>query len=210
VSSAMTVTGDMVGLRERKKVKTRATIRTEAFRLFREQGFQATTVEQIAAAAEVSPATFFRYFSTKEDVVFHNDFKLVTMQELTAQPARLSPVAAYRAAVAAGFAAMTPAEHAAFTESIELAAIIPEVRSRAVDRMARSIDELTEVIAHRVGRSQDDPAVRNVAGAITGVLIVATLPWHAPSSDGPVRPDLPAMFKRIDAGLAHLEAGLPL
>jgi AcrR family transcriptional regulator len=206
----LTVTGDLLGLRERKKVKTRAAIRTQAFRLFRQQGFQATTVEQIAAAAEVSPATFFRYFPTKEDVVFHDDFILTTMAELKIQPEPFSPVAAYRAALAATFAAMTPAEQVAFTESTEFAAIIPEVRSRAIDRLARSIDGLTEVIAQRVGRSGDDPAVRNLAGAITGVVIAATLPWHAAASEGPVEPDLPAMFERIDAGLAHLEAGLPL
>jgi len=206
----MTMTGAGVGLRERKKAKTRALIRAEAFRLFRTQGFHATTVEQISAAAEVSPATFFRYFPTKEDVVLHEDFNLTVMEKLEAQPGHLTPVAAYRAAVAATFAATTPVEQVAFTESAEFAGTIPEVRSRAVDRLARTIDDLSNVIAHRVGRPEDDAAVRNLAGAITGVVIAATLPWHAAAHDGAVRLDLPVMFERIDAGLAHLEAGLPL
>jgi hypothetical protein len=60
-------------MRERKKARTRAAIREHALRLFREHGYGATTVEQIAEAAEVSPATFYRYFPTKEDVVLDND-----------------------------------------------------------------------------------------------------------------------------------------
>src|SRR5450432_790363 len=88
--------GRPAGLRERKKARTRAAIREHALRLFREQGYPATTVEQIAAAAEVSPATFFRYFPTKEDVVLQDDFDIVTLAALEAQPAGLSPIAAFR------------------------------------------------------------------------------------------------------------------
>ena len=86
-------------LRERKKARTRAALREHALRLFREQGYQATTVEQIAAAAEVSPSTFFRYFPTKEDVVLQDDMDTRMIAALEQQPAGLGPVAAVRAAV---------------------------------------------------------------------------------------------------------------
>src|SRR5207245_11555285 len=88
-----------LGLRERKKLKTRKAIQENAFRLFAEQGYEATTVEQIAEAAEVSPSTFFRYFPSKEEVVLQDDFDPLIYEVLLAQPAELSPIEAVRQTV---------------------------------------------------------------------------------------------------------------
>jgi AcrR family transcriptional regulator len=193
-------------LRERKKARTRAAIREHALRLFREQGYGATTIEQIAAAAEVSPATFFRYFPTKEDVVLQDDFDIITLEALYEQPPGQSPIAAFRGAAALARARLSAADKARFAETTRLAFSVPEIRARAIDELMRTIDVITAAIAERIGRSADDFAARTMAGAIIGVITAATMPWQV-AEDGA---DVDDWFDRIDAGLAQLEAGLPL
>ena len=76
-----------VGLRERKKQKTRESIQRTALRLFERQGYEETTIEQIAAAAEISESTFFNYFPTKEDVVLYDAYDPVAkLRDLMQQP----------------------------------------------------------------------------------------------------------------------------
>src|SRR6516165_2949229 len=96
-----------LGLRERKKIKTRQAIRREAFRLIDENGYAATTVEQIADAADVSPSTFFRYFPSKESLLLADDLDPVILAALEAQPSDLSPTEAIRRAYAAAMAGLS-------------------------------------------------------------------------------------------------------
>jgi AcrR family transcriptional regulator len=95
------------GLRERKKARTRAAIRDQAMRLFEEQGYSATTVDQIAEAAEVSQSTFFRYFPTKEDVVLTDDYDPLIAAAIRAQPAGLHPIDAVAAGIRMVFSTLT-------------------------------------------------------------------------------------------------------
>jgi AcrR family transcriptional regulator len=195
--------GPPMGLRERKKARTRAAIRTEALRLFRERGYAATTIEQIAAAADISPATFFRYYPTKEDVVLQDDLDLLIPDAVEAQPPSLGPIAAVRAAVADTLNALSPSDLDRLQETIMLSMAVPEIRARATDEFSRTIELMAVPLARRAGRSPDDPEVRHVAGAMVGVIMSATM---APPLSG----DPAELLARLDAALAHLERGLPL
>jgi AcrR family transcriptional regulator len=199
-----------VSLRERKKARTRAAIRQHALRLIREQGYYATTVEQIADAAEVSPATFFRYFPTKEDVVLQDDFDVISLGALENLPPELGPIAAFRAAAAETFAAMGADDLARFRETIELTAAIPEIRARAIDEFVRTINQIAEAIALRTGRRADDFEVRTIAGAIIGAIMSVTVPEQAERWLPEALLDVADLFARIDRALAYLERGLPL
>jgi len=198
------------GLRERKKARTRAAIRQQALRLIREQGYAATTIEQIADAAEVSPATFFRYFPTKEDVVLQDDLDIITTEALDAQPPELSPIAAFRAASAATLASLSPEDLATLRDTAELTASVPEVRARAIDEFVRTINQIAEAIARRAGRNPDDFEVRNLAGAIIGVIMSVTTSYGGSTWTAEGLTDVTSLFARIDRALAHLEQGLPL
>ena len=193
------------GLRERKKAKTRAAIRQHALRLFREQGYQATTVEQIATAAEVSPSTFFRYFPTKEDVIVRDDMDERMFEAFERQPPSMSPTEALRAAIRDGITTLTPAEWDEFREASALGMSIPEVRARMLDEMARTIDRMAEALAKRTGRAPDDLAIRVSVGAIIGVIMSIMDPDHLAGGEVDAH-----SFKRIDEALALLGSGLPL
>jgi AcrR family transcriptional regulator len=200
--------GEPLGLRERKKARTRATIRREALRLFREQGYQATTVEQIAAAAEVSPSTFFRYFPTKEDVVLQDDMEPLLIEALEHQPPEMGMVAAIRAAMRSVSGSFTEEQWDQIRQSAELGMTVPEIRARAMDDFSRTIGVMAEGMAKRTGLDPDDLRVRTASGAIFGAIMAVTAPWDWDTyRDEQINPDL---FQRIDDALAVLQESLTL
>ncbi|HEX9998944.1 MAG TPA: TetR family transcriptional regulator [Actinoplanes sp.] len=191
------------GLRERKKAKTRATIRETAMRLFEEQGYAATTVDQIADAAEVSPSTFFRYFPTKEDVVLTDDYDPVILAAVRAQPAGMHPIDAIIGAIRTVFGRMTPAEVDAERRRQRLFQAVPELQARMMQQTSAVLELFAEAIAEQCGLPPDDFSARVMAGAVIGA-VLAVLP---PGRDGDHGfPDL----DRVTAALTLLRDGLPL
>ena len=190
------------GLRERKKVKTRLAIREHAMALFKDQGYDKTTVEQIAAAAEVSPSTFFRYFPSKEEVVLQDDYDALLIAAFHAQQVDVPPLRALRNAISEVFLSMPEGQQAQEAERVRLMTEVPELRARMLAQVSEMIQMLAEAVAERVGRQSDDFEVRTFAGALVGVALgIAASSGDDPGND---------YLRQFDRALALLEAGLPV
>ena len=189
----------MTGLRELKRQRTRAAIQTEAFRLFTEQGYEATTCEQIAAAAEVAPATFYRYFPTKEDVVLADEYDDLLAALVHDRPTNESPVRAVRRALAAGLEAVYAADADLIRERLRLVLSVPALRARRYEQTRATETLLAPQLAGRMGAAPGDLEVRAVTAAIVGAVVAAVEHWA--EHDGSL-PDL------VDTALAALEERL--
>ncbi|MEV0698282.1 TetR family transcriptional regulator [Saccharopolyspora sp. NPDC050389] len=190
------------GLRAKKKAKTRSEIRRQALRLFATQGYESTTVEQIAEAAEVSPSTVFRYFPTKEKLVVSDGYAPEVVEAFRAQPAELSPLRAVREAIRTAFAGLSGEEVAQRRQLQELVLTVPELWAASLGNIKQTQHVLAELVAERAGHAPEDAEVRSFTGAVFGVLLEVWLRWAE-------NPDLNAL-EALDQSLAHLEAGLPL
>ncbi|WP_306317781.1 MULTISPECIES: TetR/AcrR family transcriptional regulator [unclassified Streptomyces] len=167
-----------IGLRERKKIKTRTAIREATYRLIAEQGYDATTVEQIADAAEVSPSTVFRYFPTKEDIVLTDEFDPILERELLKRPEDESIVESVRHVVQRSLELAFTDEDPEITKlRLRLQVETPAVRSRMMESMSTTGRLLCRVIAGRTGRDAADLEVRVYAMALVGALMQATMYW---------------------------------
>lgn len=194
--------GPVVGLRERKKAKTRLAIQEHALRLFRAQGYEKTTVEQIAEAAEVSPSTFFRYFPAKEDVVLFDALDPLLVESFRRQPSELTLIQALRGAFRDVWGTLTPEEVEEQRERGRLAYRVPELQAAYAADLLRTALLMAGLFAERLACRPDDPRVRIYAGAIMGAMVAAMVP---------ILDDAEAdVIAEMDVVVDILEAGLVL
>ena len=166
-----------LGLRERKKLKTRRAIRAAAFRLFTEQGYDVTTVDQISAGADVSPSTFFRYFPTKEDLVIRDDYDPVLEAALRARPPGEPLLDSVKASMLPALRILMDSEHDDMLLRMRLLRDNPVLRARSLTEMQRTKEVFVAILTERADGPVDELMLRAGVAAILGATGEAVDYW---------------------------------
>jgi AcrR family transcriptional regulator len=174
------------GLRERKKQQTRLALVDAALDLFIEQGYDHTTVDQIAAAVDVSPRTFFRYFASKEDILLHHmeEAERVITAELASRPADEPPFVAmaqaYRA-VLRYIEASTPDENDRFLRTQRVLDGNPALMVTNFTRVTAMEERLAIEVGRRMGA--DTATDRRPSLVVALISAAARVGFMCPHSD---------------------------
>ncbi|MGW2215785.1 TetR family transcriptional regulator [Nonomuraea sp. NPDC001684] len=196
-----------VGLRERKKEKTRLALLDAALDLFLEQGYESTTIEQIAGVVEVSPRTFFRYFTSKDHLVlwFHDHGEEILLEEFAARPADEPPFTSLMHGLRAMVDDMqgsTPEDTERFLKLRQLFDKYPHLVGQSVARGAMTETRLAEAVAARRGVAPEDDQLTYliVAFAMSTMRIGFECPRRETT--------MPEIVSRISEAIALAEASL--
>lgn len=191
------------GLRERKKRRTRRAIQEIALDLFEKQGFDATTVEQIAAAAEISPSTFFNYFPSKEDVVAFDEYDPILYEVLASRPADEPAVEKVRHMMLDAAIPLLEQDRDLVLKRVRIAFGSPGLRARLWQETDMGLGELAAALASP-GGDPDDFQLRVAVRVIESVAFEAMLEWARRDGEPSLRRLTQQAFDLAAAGLRDL------
>ena len=193
-----------LGLRERKKLERRRSIETEAIALFEANGFDGTTVEDIAAAADIAPRTFFYYFPTKEDVVLADYVGRLEriVSEFTLRPDSETPWTALRESflVVAGDYEEQRSE---LVRRFAIMATTPSVYARSLQLQSDWEAALAEALAQKWVSGPDDLAPRLMAAAALACMRSSLQHWIATRHSTSLPALVERCFDQLADGLAN-------
>jgi AcrR family transcriptional regulator len=191
-------------LRERNRERARRGIQAEALRLFLDQGYDATTTRQIAEASGVSPATLFRYFPGKDDILFSGPSgpeDLLLAKAFADRSAEESALDAVAGAVVTVFGQLLDEDADPMRTRLQLIYRTPPLRARQLVQNLQLAESLAGLVAGRLGLPADDFGVEVLASSASAVVATAVRVW-ATSEDPDV--DLLAL---LEDGFAQLRGG---
>ncbi|MFC9911083.1 TetR family transcriptional regulator [Streptomyces sp. NPDC059862] len=185
MNSAGTASAPRPGLRELKKRRTRDALLRTAVEMFTTRGYDHTTVDDIAAAVDVSPRTFFRYFSGKEDAALALETMTVAhfLDAVRARPAHEPPMEAMRRAVMEGWDTLSAVVEsvAPIEQYLRMYQVIestPVLLAAHLRHFAETEEQMALLIAEREGLDVDaDPRPRVAVAVFSGVMRVTERQW---------------------------------
>jgi AcrR family transcriptional regulator len=190
------------GLRERKKAETRRALSSAAVRLARAHGPDGVTIEAIAAAAGVSPRTFFNYFASKDDAIVGIAPAEASglVRDLADQPGDATPLDALRGMCMAAVPRVEESADELWARH-QLAQDHPHLAARRAAAFAEVERRLAAEIARRTGRDLDrDPYPVLVVTAASGALRTALSVWQERGRTEPLADVLDEAFRHVEAG----------
>jgi AcrR family transcriptional regulator len=171
-----TITPLAGSLRERKKLKTRESIQREAMRLIQKQGYDKTTIEQIAAAVDVSPSTFFNYFPNKEDVILYDAYDPMIGKLLLERPTD-EPLSVALRHVLDEMGGIFERDREIILARARLWIEVPSLRARLWEELEKGQVFMSGLIAQRSGRDADDFEIRVTVMVIIMAAMEAMREW---------------------------------
>jgi AcrR family transcriptional regulator len=199
-----TITPIAQGLRERKKQKTREAIQREAIRLIGKQGYEQTTIEQIAAAVEISPSTFFNYFPSKEDVVLYDAYDPVIAKLISERPADEPMSLSLRRALEA-MGEIFERDRDVILARGRLWFDVPELRARIWEEVEKAEMFMSVAITQRSGRDAGDFETRVAVMVMVAAAMEAMREWLRRDGKGSFVALVNQALELVDAG-ARLDA----
>jgi AcrR family transcriptional regulator len=190
-------------LRQRKRERTRAALIAAALELFERQGFEATTIDDIAAAADVSPRTYFRYFATKEEVALGDDLGPQLIGLIAARPAEEPMLDSVRRVIDEALSLLSAEDKEALLARLRIVYRTPSLRARRWEFQLEMGRISGTLLAQRRGLEPDDLGSRVTASAAFTAIEVAMDHWQ--QHDG--REDLAAVLQAAIAHLGHAFGG---
>ena len=198
---------DSPGLRDRKKQRTRRTIEQSALELFESAGFDGTTIDEIAEAADISPRTFFHYFPSKEDVVLADyAFRLESIVvALEASPADQDPWAALRTAFLT-VGADYEAERDALLRRFRIIHSTASVAARNLQLQASWEDAVTAAVSDWLQvNPANDLRPRLLAGAALAAMRASLRQWLTDGGQSRLPDHIAACFDHMEVGLGKVK-----
>jgi AcrR family transcriptional regulator len=201
------------GLRERKKLRTRGALIDSAFALFQRKGFEATTIDEIAEAVDISPRTFFRYFASKEEVALSliDDQLAALLDHFEHRPAAESVLEALRAATVEVLLACESGDEGFDPTRFHcmqfLVSTSPALAARAMEQGAARLSAMAKLIGTRMGVDfRVDPRPYLVASIAVCAIQTAINAWRETEPDTPSSDLVARAFTLLAAGVDYPSA----